>query len=94
MSTDAGRGRAWLRSALNEHSLEKYMHMFIEDSSIIRYISLFIINLIQYTEFTHISCLVYVSICFSQFYEDWSFLMDQEKNSMLPNMAAGWNGIV
>lgn len=36
IATDAGRGRAWLRSALNEHSLEKYMHMVIENDSLIR----------------------------------------------------------
>ena len=28
-------------------------------------------------------------IIFSQYYEDWSFLMDQERSSMLPDMAAG-----
>ncbi|XP_033116974.1 sorting nexin-29-like [Anneissia japonica] len=27
ITTDAGRGRAWLRSTLNEHSLERYLHM-------------------------------------------------------------------
>jgi sorting nexin-29 len=31
--TDAGRGRAWLRSTLNEHSLEKYMHMLVESGT-------------------------------------------------------------
>ena len=30
INTDSGRGRAWLRAALNEHSLERYMHMSIE----------------------------------------------------------------
>lgn len=30
INTDSGRGRAWLRAALNEHSLERYMHMLIE----------------------------------------------------------------
>lgn len=30
ISTDSGRGRAWLRATLNEHSLERYMHMLIE----------------------------------------------------------------
>lgn len=33
VNTDAGRGRAWLRSALNEHSLEKYTHMLISDQA-------------------------------------------------------------
>ena len=41
ITTDAGRGRAWLRSALNEHSLEKYMHMIVEDDRVIRYGSYF-----------------------------------------------------
>ncbi|ELU12641.1 hypothetical protein CAPTEDRAFT_218941 [Capitella teleta] len=35
--TDAGRGRAWLRATLNEHSLEKYMHMLVESSSVPQY---------------------------------------------------------
>ena len=30
VNTDCGRGRAWLRASLNEHSLERYMHMLIE----------------------------------------------------------------
>ncbi|XP_064478663.1 sorting nexin-29-like isoform X2 [Ornithodoros turicata] len=63
--SDQGRGRAWLRSALNEHSLERYMHMLVADP-------------------VHIS----------QFYEDWSFLMDQERSSMLPTMSAGLGSIL
>lgn len=31
VSTDVGRGRAWLRSLLNEHSLERYMHIVVCD---------------------------------------------------------------
>ncbi|KAK8784195.1 hypothetical protein V5799_009440 [Amblyomma americanum] len=31
VNTDEGRGRAWLRSALNEHALERYMHMLVAD---------------------------------------------------------------
>ncbi|KAJ9593048.1 hypothetical protein L9F63_027709, partial [Diploptera punctata] len=27
--TDVGRGRAWLRSSLNEHSLERYLHCML-----------------------------------------------------------------
>lgn len=43
--TDPGRGRAWLRAALNEHSLERYIHVilsldnlheFYEDDSFLR----------------------------------------------------------
>lgn len=63
--TDIGRGRAWLRSALNEKSLERYMHMILADPAQVRI-----------------------------FYEDWAFLMDQERNSMLPMMAAGLGSIL
>ncbi|XP_072275090.1 sorting nexin-29 isoform X2 [Pyxicephalus adspersus] len=31
ITTDIGRGRAWLRCALNEHSLERYLHMLLGD---------------------------------------------------------------
>ncbi|XP_030840745.1 sorting nexin-29 [Strongylocentrotus purpuratus] len=36
ITTDAGRGRAWLRSTLNEHSLERYMHMILSATAIIK----------------------------------------------------------
>ena len=36
ISTDAGRGRAWLRSTFNEHSLEKYMHMLLENDAFLK----------------------------------------------------------
>ena len=38
VSSDAGRGRAWLRAALNEHSLERYVHMLIEDDRLLWYV--------------------------------------------------------
>jgi len=68
--TDVGRGRAWLRSSLNEHSLERYLHCMLGST-------------------THLSI----------FFEDWAFLLDQEKSSMLPTMAAGmwpqvWKGML
>ncbi|XP_069066281.1 sorting nexin-29 isoform X2 [Pleurodeles waltl] len=65
ITTDIGRGRAWLRCALNEHSLERYVHMLLADK-----------------------------IQLSVFYEDWSFMMDEERSSMLPVMAAGLNSIL
>nr|XP_033770114.1 sorting nexin-29 isoform X2 [Geotrypetes seraphini] len=65
ITTDVGRGRAWLRCALNEHSLERYVHMLLGDKNRL-----------------------------SVFYEDWSFLMDEERSSMLPTMAAGLNSIL
>lgn len=58
--TDTGRCRAWLRSALNERSLERYFHTVLSDAELLN---------------TH--------------YEEWALLCDEEKNSMLPNMAAG-----
>ncbi|XP_044289080.1 sorting nexin-29 isoform X3 [Varanus komodoensis] len=63
--TDVGRGRAWLRCALNEHSLERYFHMLLADKNRL-----------------------------SVFYEDWSFMMDEERSSMIPTMAAGLNSIL
>ncbi|XP_071482268.1 sorting nexin-29-like [Diadema antillarum] len=36
ITTDAGRSRAWLRSTLNEHSLERYMHMILGGSEILK----------------------------------------------------------
>ncbi|XP_032826315.1 sorting nexin-29 isoform X3 [Petromyzon marinus] len=65
IGTDAGRGRAWLRSALNEHSLERHLHTLLAERQRI-----------------------------SQFYEDWAFLLDDERSSMLPVMSAGLNSIV
>ncbi|KAJ4437081.1 hypothetical protein ANN_17216, partial [Periplaneta americana] len=63
--TDVGRGRAWLRSSLNEHSLERYLHCMLGSTA-------------------HLSI----------FYEDWAFLLDQERSSMLPTMAAGLGSIL
>uniref|UniRef100_A0A6I8SCA4 Sorting nexin 29 n=1 Tax=Xenopus tropicalis TaxID=8364 RepID=A0A6I8SCA4_XENTR len=65
ITTDIGRGRAWLRCALNEHSLERYVHMLLGDTNRLSF-----------------------------FYEDWSFLLDEERSSMLPTMAAGLNSIL
>nr|XP_056722543.1 sorting nexin-29 [Euleptes europaea] len=65
ITTDTGRGRAWLRCALNEHSLERYFHMLLADKDRL-----------------------------SVFYEDWSFMMDEERSSMIPTMAAGLNPIL
>ncbi|XP_062999343.1 sorting nexin-29 isoform X2 [Elgaria multicarinata webbii] len=65
ITTDVGRGRAWLRCALNEHSLERYFHMLLADKTRL-----------------------------SVFYEDWSFMMDEERSSMIPTMAAGLNSIL
>ena len=34
--SDEGRGRAWLRSTLNEHSLERYMHMVVSENTLLK----------------------------------------------------------
>ncbi|TRZ02258.1 hypothetical protein DNTS_034031 [Danionella cerebrum] len=65
ITSEQGRGRAWLRCALNEHSLERYLHMLLGDHARL-----------------------------SAFYEDWAFILDEEKASMLPTMAAGLNSIL
>lgn len=62
--TDFGRGKAWLRAALNERSLERHLHAIINASVLLPY------------------------------YEDWAFLLDQERSSVLPNVAAGLGTIV
>ncbi|XP_047673693.1 sorting nexin-29 [Tachysurus fulvidraco] len=63
--SELGRGRAWLRCALNEHSLERYLHMLLADRPRL-----------------------------STFYEEWAFILDEERASMLPTMAAGLNSIL
>lgn len=37
IASDVGRGRAWLRCALNEHSLERYLHTLLADRGRLRY---------------------------------------------------------
>jgi len=64
VTNDTGRGRAWLRSVLNEQSLERYLHMLLGDE-----------------------------IRLKEFYEEWAFMRDQERSSMLPSMAAGLRSI-
>ncbi|XP_014210929.1 sorting nexin-29 isoform X2 [Copidosoma floridanum] len=64
IQTDQGRGRAWLRAALNERSLERHLHSIINPEVI------------------------------EPYYNDWAFLLDQEKSSMLPNVAAGLTTIL
>ncbi|XP_055360230.1 sorting nexin-29 isoform X2 [Betta splendens] len=63
--SELGRGRAWLRCALNEHSLERYMHTLLADRARL-----------------------------GIYYEDWAFILDEERASMLPTMAAGLNSIL
>ncbi|XP_028263300.1 sorting nexin-29 isoform X2 [Parambassis ranga] len=65
ISSELGRGRAWLRCSLNEHSLERYLHTLLADRSRL-----------------------------GTFYEDWAFILDEERASMLPTMAAGLNSIL
>ncbi|XP_026861820.2 sorting nexin-29 isoform X2 [Electrophorus electricus] len=65
ISSELGRGRAWLRCALNEHSLERSLHTLLADRPRL-----------------------------SAFYEEWAFILDEERASMLPTMAAGLNSIL
>ncbi|XP_034049282.1 sorting nexin-29 isoform X2 [Thalassophryne amazonica] len=65
ISSELGRGRAWLRCTLNEHSLERYLHALLADHPRL-----------------------------STYYEDWAFILDEERASMLPTMAAGLNSIL
>ncbi|RVE59345.1 hypothetical protein OJAV_G00187690 [Oryzias javanicus] len=65
ISSELGRGRAWLRCALNEHSLERYLHSLLADRPRL-----------------------------GSYYEDWAFVLDEERASMLPTMAAGLNSIL
>lgn len=44
--SELGRGRAWLRCALNEHSLERYLHMLLADRTRLRYPSAGHLNII------------------------------------------------
>lgn len=37
IASDVGRGRAWLRCALNENSLERYLHMLLAERGRLRY---------------------------------------------------------
>lgn len=39
IASDVGRGRAWLRCALNEHSLERYLHALLADRGRLRYLT-------------------------------------------------------
>ncbi|XP_056637867.1 sorting nexin-29 [Diorhabda sublineata] len=63
--TDTGRARAWIRSSLNERSLERNFHTILSNPNTLK-----------------------------EYYEPWSILRDEEKNSMLPTMAAGLNSIL
>jgi hypothetical protein len=53
-------GRAWLRAALNEHTLERYIQDILSDVPSLK-----------------------------NHYEPHAFLLDVERASMLPQMAAG-----
>ena len=59
VTSDSGRGRSWLRSALNEQSLEKYFYILLGDE-----------------------------IRLKEFYEDWAFMRDQERASLLASIAS------
>ena len=35
VTTDYGRGRSWLRSSINEHSLDRYLRMLFSDENLL-----------------------------------------------------------
>lgn len=95
ISSELGRGRAWLRCALNEHSLERYLHTLLADRPRLGLVTSPLVSYAPHTvsqlggNFLSFS-LVYRSFVFSRsYYEDWAFVLDEERASMLPTMAAG-----
>lgn len=38
VTTDTGRGRAWLRAAINERTLENYLHLILADEDSLRWV--------------------------------------------------------
>ncbi|KAK6624967.1 hypothetical protein RUM43_005258 [Polyplax serrata] len=62
--TDFGRGRAWLRSSLNERSLNRYIQNLLMKPN----------NALTY-------------------YHEWSLLLDEELNAVLPDIASGLSSI-
>eukprot|EP00731_Ephydatia_muelleri_P028580 Em0020g224a len=64
VKTDVGRGRAWLRKALNERTMERYLHSIASQEEALR-----------------------------SMYEPTAFLLDQDRASTLPNMAAGLSSV-
>ena len=69
INTDAGRGRAWLRAALNEHSLERYMHMLLESDELLRYIDMCVVN--QKSTNMAILFILYCTILFFPYSENF-----------------------
>nr|XP_039269041.1 sorting nexin-29-like [Styela clava] len=65
ISTDIGRGRAWLRSSLNEHSLERVLQMLLSDP-----------------------------LGLKSYYSQDAFLLDEEKASLLPQIAGGLKSVM
>lgn len=61
VQTDQGRGRAWLRAALNERSLENHLVAIVASAP----------------------------AALQPYYKPSAFLLDQDKSSILPNVAAG-----
>lgn len=106
ITSELGRGRAWLRCALNEHSLERYLHTLLADRPRLGSVS-FIQGTSDWRDLTFTDLhKCHHSICppphvpliwFAFFppartyYEDWAFVLDEERASMLPTMAAGEN---
>jgi hypothetical protein len=57
VTTDSGKGRAWIRWTLNERSLESYLHKLSVDHGVL-----------------------------ASFYEDYAFIADEDRTSMLARL--------
>ena len=55
ITTDAGRGRAWLRSAINEHSLERYVHLLLGNETLLRCKNMYFLLEMKFTQFLYFS---------------------------------------
>lgn len=80
VKSELGRGRAWLRAAINERTLEYYMHTILALEEELRYVTVMWVWSVM---FMH-----------RKLYEPEAFLLDQEHSSMLPIMAAGLSSII
>ncbi len=78
ISTDSGRGRAWLRASLNERSLERYLHAILGDKQLLEYVFLVTPST---KNVNRASC--------RRIYEDWAFLRDPDLSETLPQIAKG-----
>lgn len=80
--TDLGRGRAFIRSSLNERSLERFVYITITNPKL------------NCGYFRYFHTVLSSPELLKTHYEPWALLRDDEKSCMLPNMAAGLGSIL